>query len=65
MKTEIIVLKFKFYFNTLAEQNIQVGGIKVEISSKIKNVGVTFDQTLSMQAHVNTKMVLLFGGVLT
>ena len=53
-KTEFIVFKSKHNVNTFAEQNVQVGGTKVGISSKIKNLWVTFDQTLSMQAHVNT-----------
>ena len=53
-KTEFIVFKSKHNVNTFAEQNVQVGGTRVGISSKIKNLGVTFDQTLSMQAHVNT-----------
>ena len=39
--------------NMFAEPNVQFSGIKVRSRSKIKNLGVTFDQTLSMQAHVN------------
>ena len=53
-KTKLIVFKSKRNVNTFAEQNMQVGGTVVGISSKIKNLGVIFDQTLSMQAHVNT-----------
>ena len=49
-KTELC----KWNFDTFAEQNIQVGSTKVGFSSKINNLGVTFDRTLSMQAHVNT-----------
>ena len=61
-KTECIVLKSKYYVNTFAEQNVQIDDTKVRISHK-KNIGVTFVQTLSMKAHVNTiaqKMFLLF-----
>ena len=36
-----------------ADQNVQVGGAKVRIKFKIKNLGVTFDQTLLIQAPVN------------
>ena len=49
-KTEFIVFKSKHNANTFAERNIHVGGTKVWI----KNLGVAFDQILSMQAHVNT-----------
>ena len=38
--------------NTLADQNVQVGGIMVGI----KNLGVAFDQTLSIQ----TKLFIVF-----
>ena len=59
-KTELIVFKSKQNINTFAEQNVQVSGTKVGISSKIKNLGVTFDQMLSMQAHHCQKLFLLF-----
>ena len=36
------------------EQNVQVGGAKEGTRSKIKNLVVTFDQTLSTQAHLDT-----------
>ena len=39
--------------NAFAEQSVQVGGTEVDISSKVRNLGVIFDQTLSMQSHVN------------
>ena len=44
------------YVNTFAEQIVQVSGTgtMLGISSKINNLGLIFDQTLSMQAHVNT-----------
>ena len=45
-----LVFKSTHNINTFAEQNIQVGGTKVGISSQIKHLGVTFDQTLSVQA---------------
>ena len=44
-----------------AKQNIQVGGTKVRIRSEIENLGVTFDQMLLMQEHMNCqKNILLF-----
>ena len=59
-KTEFTVFKSKYNINTFVEQNVQVGGTKVEISSKIKNLGVTFDQTLSMQTRVSTMPKTVF-----
>ena len=58
----IIVFKSKHNVNMFAEQNAQVGGTKARIRSKIKNLGVTFDQTLLMHAHVNCQKLffLLF-----
>ena len=53
-KTEFIVFKSKRNVNTFAEENVQAGSTIVGITSKIKNLGVIFDLTLSMQTHVNT-----------
>ena len=53
-KTGFIVFKSQHNVNTFVEQNVQVGGTKVGIILKIKYLGVTFDQMLSMQARVNT-----------
>ena len=39
--------------NTIVGANVQVGGTSVEVSSRIINLGITFNQTLSMQTHVN------------
>lgn len=52
-KTEFIVFKSKHNTSSFAEANFQVGGAAVEVSSRIRNLGVTLDQTLSMQTHVN------------
>ena len=43
-KTEFIVFKFKYNTNSLAEANVQVGGTAVEVSLKIRNLGVTFNR---------------------
>lgn len=40
--------------NTFAWQNMYVGGTEAGISSKMnKNIEVTFDQSLSTEAHIN------------
>ena len=44
---EFIVFKSKHNVNMFVEQNVQVGGTKGGISSKLKNLGVIFDQILS------------------
>ena len=47
------MFKSKNNVNMFAEQNVQVSDTKVRIRSEIKNLGVTFDQTLLMQEYVN------------
>ena len=42
-KTEFIGFKSKHNTNSLAGANVQVGGIAVDVSSKIRKVGVTFN----------------------
>ena len=51
-ETEFIVFKSKHNTNSFTGANVQVGGTAVEVSSKLRNLGVTFNQTLSMQTHV-------------
>ena len=46
--------KSKHIVNRFADQNVEVGSTKLKINFKIKNTTITFDQTLSMQVHVNT-----------
>ena len=53
-KKELFVFKSKHNVNTFAEQNVQIRTMVGIYNSKMENVRVIFDQTLSMQAHVNT-----------
>ena len=45
--------KTKLSFSNLSIANVQVGGRLVEVSSKIRNLWITFNQTLLIQTHVN------------
>ena len=51
-KTECIVSMSKCNTNLFAGANVHVGRTTVENSSKIRNLGVTFNQTMSMQTYV-------------
>ena len=52
-KTEFVVFKSKQNTSSFARSNVQVGGTAVEVSSKITHLVLTFNQSLSMQTHVN------------
>ena len=52
--TKFIVFKSNRNVKIFAGGSMQVGYTAVEISPKVKNLGVTFDQSLSMQSVVNT-----------
>ena len=45
-KTECIVFKSEHNTNSFAGANIQIGGKSVEVGSKKRNLGVTFNLTL-------------------
>ena len=53
-KAEFIVFKSKRNLKTFAGESIQVSCTAVKINPKVKIMGVIFDQSLSMQSHVNT-----------
>ena len=52
-KAVFIVFKSRQDTNSFTGVNVQVGGILVELGSKVRNFGVIFNQTLSVQNHVN------------
>ena len=51
-KTEFVVFKSK-QNSMFARSNVQVGGTAVEVSPKITHLVLTFNQSLSMQTHVD------------
>ena len=48
------MFKSKRNVKTFAGESILISYTAVEISLKVKNIGIIFDQSLSMQSHVNT-----------
>ena len=53
-KTELILFKNKYQIKDHVKTNININGTDIQISSKIKNLGVIFDEDLSMSAYVNS-----------
>ena len=53
-KTELFVFATQRQVDAFKGLNINIGNASVQVSSKIRNLGVTFDQTMSMQPHVNS-----------
>ena len=53
-KTELIVFKNKFQMKDHVNVNLNIDDCDIASSSYVKNLGVIFDEDLSMSAHVNT-----------
>ena len=53
-KTEFFLAASPYNLLKLRNVSLQIGDIKICPASKIRNLGVMFDQTMSMKDHVNT-----------
>ena len=53
-KTELIVLKNKFQLKDHVQACLNINDCEIVSSTKVKNLGVVFDEDLSMTAHVNS-----------
>ncbi len=53
-KTEQIVFAPKHLRQHCQNMNIKIGDINVEPASHVRNLGVVFDKTLSMEKHINS-----------
>lgn len=53
-KTEFFVAASSYYLKTLQDVSLTIGDSSITPSSTIKNLGVVFDQTLSMSDHVRS-----------
>ena len=51
-KTEFFVVASSYFLKTLKNVSLKIGDSLITPSSNIKNLGVVFDQTLSMSDHV-------------
>jgi hypothetical protein len=52
-KTELIVFAPKKYHDMSENINVKIGGSTIKPSPQVKNLGVVFDQCMSMTNHVN------------
>ena len=52
-KTDFIIISSKHASQSFTPKPIQVDGHSIEPSAKVKNLGVTMDRYLNMEAHVN------------
>ena len=52
-KTEALVISSPQHLDTFQNASLQVGSDVVRLTSSARNVGVTFDSTLSMIPHIN------------
>lgn len=53
-KTEFLVISTKYHLDRLRETELKFGEDIIQPSAKARNIGVTFDPTLSMVQHINT-----------
>ena len=53
-KTELIVFKNKFQLKDHEQACLNINDCEIVSSTKVKNLGVVFDEDLSMTAHVNS-----------
>ena len=53
-KTELIVFKNKFQLKDHVQACLNINDCEIVSSTKVKNLGVVFDEDLSMTAHVNS-----------
>ena len=53
-ETELIIFKNIHQIKDHMEVSMNINDIEILSSSKIKNLGVAFDENLSMTEHVNT-----------
>jgi len=53
-KTELIVFKNKFQIKEHVQASLNINECNIVASSKVKNMGVIFDEDLSLKAHVNS-----------
>ena len=53
-KTEFFVAASPHNLNKLQDVSLKIGDITISLSSTIKNLGVTFDQKISMENHVKS-----------
>src|SRR5277367_1348413 len=52
-KTEVILLGTKQQLSKLSNLEISVGGANIKSCSKVKNLGIVFDNNMTMQDYVN------------
>ena len=52
-KTELILFKNKFQIKDHVDISLSINGCDIVTSSKVKNLGVMFDEDLSLTPHVN------------
>ena len=53
-KTELIVFTPKHHKHLCSGVNVTIGGCKVEPATHVRNLGIIFDQKLSMEKHITT-----------
>ena len=54
-KTDFILIGNKFYLSKAKTKCLIVGGHRVPVSNYVKNIGASFDSSLSMEAEINVK----------
>jgi len=52
-KTELLFITSKYYQKTIGNPQIQIGSCSINASSSARNLGIMFDNTLSMKAQVS------------
>jgi len=53
-KTEVLVIANKQHLESFRDASLRVGGDDIKLTSTARNIGVTFDSTLSMIPHINS-----------
>ena len=51
-KSEFLIISSKFHKNLIHTSSIVIGQEQISNSSSVRNLGVTFDDSMSMEAHV-------------
>ena len=52
-KTEVILLGSKQQLSQLSNLEISVGNANIKLCTKVRNVGVIFDNNMTLEDHVN------------